>query len=176
MRVCATEGSRNERERPSAAAQGNCGEPNTAGGEPPTKKVATVGSNLDGVSGGRSSQHVERRKPIAENWSGSATEGVPTEEAGTLPASPKAKPSLYRLAGTNLKRKADDERRPLFRVGSGAGTMRGARNELPEEGTAERGVGCVGRKLRNASGVACAMRKKLRNASGVACAKNTKVK
>jgi len=53
--------------------------------------------------------------------------------------------------------------------------MRGARNEQPEEVTAERGVWCAGKKLRNASGVACARGKKLRNASGVACAKNTMV-
>ena len=175
MRVCATEGSRNERERLSEAAKGNCGEPNNAGGGPPTKKEATEGSNLIGVSGERSSQHGERRKPIAELLSDCATEGVPTEEARTLHASPKAKPSLYRLAGTKVKRKADDERRPLYRVGSGAGTMRGARNEQPEEGTAERGEGCAGGKLRNASGVGCARRKKLRSANGVACAKNTMV-
>lgn len=175
MRVCATEGSWNERERLSEAAKGNCGEPNNAGGGPPTKKEATEGSNLIGVSGERSSQHGERRKPIAELLSDCATEGVPTEEARTLHASPKAKPSLYRLAGTKVKRKADDERRPLYRVGSGAGTMRGARNEQPEEGTAERGEGCAGGKLRNASGVGCARRKKLRSANGVACAKNTMV-
>ena len=151
VRVCATEGSRNERERLSAAAKGNCGEPNNAGGGPPTKQVATEGSNLAGVSGERSSQHVERRKPIAELWSDCATEGVSTEEARTLLASPKAKPSLYRLASTKVKRKADDERRPLFRVGSGADTMRGARNEQPEEGTAERGERSAGGKLRSQS-------------------------
>jgi hypothetical protein len=60
-------------------------------------------------------------------------------------------------------------------VGSVAGTMRGARNEQPEEETAERGVCSAGKKLRNASGEACARRKKLRNASGEACAKNTMV-
>ena len=47
---------------------------------------------------------------------------------------------MYRLEGTKAERKADDERRPLYRVGSEADTMRDARNERPEEGTAERGV------------------------------------
>ena len=81
VRVCATEGSRNERERPSEAAKGYCGEPNTAGGEPPINKFATVGSNLEGVSGGRSSQPRQPREPIEKLLSESARERVPSEQA-----------------------------------------------------------------------------------------------
>lgn len=175
MLVCATEGSRNERGHPSAAAKGYCGEPNNAGGEPPTKKVATEGSSLAGVSGVRSSQHVERRKPIAELLSDCATEGVPTEEARTLLASPKAKPSLYRLARTKVKRKADDERRPLFRVGSVAVPIRGVRYEQPEEGTAERGARSVANGCLRSSRRPCARKKKQRRHSEAACAKNIMV-
>ena len=53
--------------------------------------------------------------------------------------------------------------------------MRGARNEQPEEVTAERGVGCVGKKLRSVNEVACARGKKLRSANEVACANNIMV-
>jgi len=74
-----------------------------------------------------------------------------------------------------VKRKADEERRPLYRVGSGADTIRGLRNERPEEGTAERGARSVEEAATPERSCLWERRKKLRRLSGAACGKNTMV-
>lgn len=102
----------------SAAPKGRAGEPNNKRRWTPDKKECDRREHLIGVSGEQRSRDRRRRKPIAKKKSGSARKGVPTDCAVTVLASPKAKPSLYRLASTFLKRKADEQGGHIFLEGS----------------------------------------------------------